>query len=469
MFQKLNHIHEKRFVILLLFFFIESLGVNQTAAQVAEPLPKVHNSYADQQQEKQRQIKEREDILKLKDTQPEKFVHEYEKYLIDLEAKNPNLPGDLEGYIGLGHFSRFMVHQPEKAIAFYQKAEGLSQKSRFTGISIPGFEGFKIADVYQYDLHDKNHAIKYYREISDKNMALMKQYSPEYVDTGGGWLNEAMKNEIGYLETGKPFSGSISKHLLPEFMMIMVMTQADLAGRNFSPLDIGLQFDRVNRIYQENQNVDSKIILQKLNALPRSHMVLASTIQAISYLPTPESVLEYLESQDPGRYWSASILFMARLDEMRQTKGPSLFPGLSRVKPGTSSPLRLAGDQFQKKTGITFDMENYPRFSKPQELWHAFSSALTEGDIEAALQYITFSERGKYRNIFKKLPPEAIKGTAQATAYCEKNSFEDGKPDFGLPTYGMTCELIRIEAGKTFSYPLYLVEDQFGDWRIQSF
>lgn len=166
---------------------------------------------------------------------------------------------------------------------------------------------------------------------------------------------------------------------------------------------------------------------------------------------------------------------MARLDETKQATGPSLlpggsiFPGLSRTKPGTFSPLLLAGEQFQKKTGIKFEMGSYPRFSGPKELWAAFSSALTRGEIEAALQFITPTEREKYRDSFKNLPPEAIKGTAIATVHCEKDSFEEAKSNFGPPTYQMTCELLRIEDGKTFSYPLYLAKDPFGDWRIQRF
>ena len=101
-------------------------------------------------------------------------------------------------------------------------------------------------------------------------------------------------------------------------------------------------------------------------------------------------------------------------------------------------------------------------FSGPQALWRAYTNALQTDDKKGALQYISILARDKYRQIFKRLPPEAFKALWKGTLRCPGETFGETKY--------IKCELLRTqEDGRVYSDSVIIVKDLDGLWRIQQF
>jgi len=435
--------------------------------------------------ENERYRAKKKEILQLKGSHPQQFAAEYEQYLVDLEhlvadysdVLAGGIPNDvLNGYIGLAHFVRFTLRRPERALALYQKIEQLSTRKRVTGLSITEFASFRLADIYQYDLHDKANAIRHYERF----LQVVSGQEDDEAAALQGWLSSWLENETRYLKTGKPFSGVITNEQLIGFSLIMVFISEDVQRDRLTHLDTGLKVGENIDVHGADQGLDRRDVLRRLRKLSRSHFILASTVPAVSYLPTPESIVAYLESQDPGRYWSATILSWASLQEdlygeqsdqeSVEPQYPRLLPGAVRDRSGNPSPIRLAADLFWRKTGIRFDRET--RFTSPDEVWQVFSAAIVKGDIEQALKYMTPETRGRYRELLKQLSQEQVRRRfSDAQFRCLRPITEEDRYlecEVGVEEKEGAGPHGTLPAGR-YSYPIIVVKNWDGVWRINRF
>lgn len=407
-------------------------------------------------------------IFESREADPEKFVQEFEKNLVELEnlankyTEAPHIVGlisDLvRSYASLGDFSRFSMAQLDQAIRYYQKAIRLSEKDG----AIPGFFYFRIADTYRNELRNTKAALRHYQIALD----IFSKNRPRPTDDGIEsikWLENFLKNEINYLETGRSFAGSIGKEEVAGASWILMM-QAGVNEFGVSRFDTGLSpnFDLTGR--EAVGDINRNTVLIKMKNLPRSHLVFTATMPAVSYLPTPESVLEYLQYQDPGGYWSASLLAMAVAEELYADPSQSkssrsfFFPGSVGNTLGKPNVLRSAADRFQKKTGVRFDLEPDQRFSSPEQTWEHFISSLKKGDAEGVLSCFIPKMAAKLEPLFSQMSAHDMKKMAEnTTAFALKNDMGN------IKEYFIRRNINGNNIGG-FAYFTLL----FGEWKIQS-
>lgn len=400
-------------------------------------------------------------ILELRKNQPEEFVKQYEVALSEHEklgigyADDPHsnlmIKNVAYGYLNLGDFFRFNLRLPRKAVASYQKSAELSDKMNDPGSF---FTEVRLADNYQFNLRDKANAIKYYRRaLAHLSANSEKQRGVDPFSWWKLWL----EHEIQYITTGQPFSAAIDRETLGAFPMTAMVFMADIMNRGMIQFDTGIYLNESPITDGVDSNLNRNIVFQKLQKLPVSHLTLGATIYAIPYLPTPESILIYLESQDPGRYWSASILCSAVLYKMLDPPELSkvrslLFPGTS----GASSLLQVAADQFQKRSGVHCAVEPDKRFASPEKTWEYLINSLKQGNAEAALSCLTPRLKEKFRGLFSKMPSDEMNQMAKSFS-----GFSRTKDSGSMNEY----VVLRHVGGRDMMGFIYFINSS-GEWKI---
>ncbi len=92
--------------------------------------------------------------------------------------------------------------------------------------------------------------------------------------------------------------------------------------------------------------------------------------------------------------------------------------------------------------------------------WDGMKVALLSGNMEAALQYFVAGAKNEYKEIFTELGTSEIASIFSAII------------NFDVATIsGRLAEraVDRVEAGATYSYPVSLVKDENGIWKIMGF
>lgn len=93
-----------------------------------------------------------------------------------------------------------------------------------------------------------------------------------------------------------------------------------------------------------------------------------------------------------------------------------------------------------------------------QVRWKEMITALARGDIERALTYFVAASRDRYRKEF----------TSRSNIVSIFLSMKELKL-YSVDEHAAECGAIRVENGKTFSYPVVFVRDENGIWKIMGF
>jgi hypothetical protein len=404
-------------------------------------------------------------VLELRKSQPAEFVNQMEAALSELEKRSKEYKDDpdskmmikdlISGYISLGDFVRFNLHSPDKAVLFYRKSAEWSEKD-------PGsmLTDIRLADTYQFDLKDKGNAIKYYRRAL-ADLSAFPGKKREEDDLFTAWWKKWLEHEIQYLTTGKPFSGAIDREALGTFPSAVMIFMANFYGGGMVEFDTEDPMIKGPMTDTLDPKLDRNTLSQNLKKLPLSHFTLGATTYALSYLPTPESILTYLESQDPARYWSTSILCSAVLYKVAGSpellKARSfLFPGASTAPFDAGSPLQVAADQFQKRSGVHCAVEPDKRFDSPEKTWEYLMTSLKQGNVEAALSCLTPPLKGKFKGLFSKMSSSEMNQMAKSFS-----GFEKTKDLGGMNEY----VVLRHAGGRDMGGFIYFI-NSFGEWKI---
>lgn len=91
-------------------------------------------------------------------------------------------------------------------------------------------------------------------------------------------------------------------------------------------------------------------------------------------------------------------------------------------------------------------------------IWHGLKSALGRGDVDAALQFVAFDLRTRYQPAFAALAADPSK--------VEMALSEIRPKSYGRET--VECEMLRVQNGKTFAFPVSFIRDYDGVWRLKS-
>jgi hypothetical protein len=95
-----------------------------------------------------------------------------------------------------------------------------------------------------------------------------------------------------------------------------------------------------------------------------------------------------------------------------------------------------------------------------QAIWQGVKDALRSGDVATALQYVHSTQTVHYQTLWDQLPSGTLANIDNVLT-----SIQPVQIGFGNAEY----EMLRVEDGQTFSYPVRFELDQDGLWRLSHF
>src|SRR5262245_30404308 len=312
---------------------------------------------------------------------PERFLAEDAVVLTSLEAlvagyEDTSAADGLRGkicehYLHLASVARFRLHDARRAVTFYEKAAGAF-------VRCGPIARFAIADTWEYDLQDAAKSAEAYGTLlaALRSGTGEKGEFPEYRELLE-WWSAAVGHEAKFLADGKPFAGRLSRS-----DAVGIYGAAFVLGYQTSPDLPELDgFDDVSSL----ADLDRTRVRSALRSLPASHFVLLHTIPLLPLLSPPE-IVEYLERQDPGRYWSTSLITTAVLVTAASDGDGSfrLLPKPEELAKIGGNPFPEAARLFAKRTQIELDVAPEERFASPERTWAEFLLALRRGDRRGA-------------------------------------------------------------------------------------
>jgi len=299
----------------------------------------------------------------LVESDPKRFITEEAATLPPLEAllveyadarAAAGLRSQLVGeYLLLASVARFRLHDPQRALTLYEKASSLSPENEAS------VAGFAIGDTWEFDLSDARRALEAYgASLANVRSAIAKAKQPEEYRFFLDWWAGTLEHELRFLKQGGPFSGRLPR--------------SEAAGMYLGALFLGgpasayvpelFALQRAGGL----ERLDRVKVTSTLRALPASHLLLLGTIPLLAFLP-PAEIVDYLERQDPGRYWAASLLTTAVLVTAGPNEGGEfrVFPTRDQLARIGGNPFPEAARIFTERTGIVLDVEPEEHVSTP--------------------------------------------------------------------------------------------------------
>ncbi len=190
----------------------------------------------------------------------------------------------------------------------------------------------------------------------------------------------------------------------------------------------------------------------------------------------PQAEQQILVSQDdePEKDYFAGA-FGGRTVELASFPEPNFYPNLNGDDIVNFADFAVFADNWQKSgAGLDGDfddsgavdindMEIFAYFwlngSHPVEVFGLFKAALAVGDTNEALIYVAEISREKYDEIFQIIEP-----------YLSDYAAGMGELTYDRHSYGeVKYEMLHQDGGETYSFPVFFIRDEDGNWRIFNF
>lgn len=187
----------------------------------------------------------------------------------------------------------------------------------------------------------------------------------------------------------------------------------------------------------------------------------------------PQAEQQILVSQDdePEKDYFAGA-FGGRTVELASFPEPNFYPNLNGDDIVNFADFAVFADNWQKSgAGLDGDfddsgavdindMEIFAYFwlngSHPVEVFGLFKAALAVGDTNEALIYVAEISREKYDEIFQIIEP-----------YLSDYAAGMGELTYDRHSYGeVKYEMLHQDGGETYSFPVFFIRDEDGNWRI---
>ena len=371
-------------------------------------------------------------LTKLRESDPEAFVVEDERYLKDLEvlaerfADAPRA-ADLRQTIGneyltLGDVQRFQRRDLRRAAVCYERAhEWLEGHMRARAT-------FALAETRAYGLDDRDGAVAAYRRLLGEEGQAIAAALPD----SAPWTRW-LKRAVHHARTGRVFVGRIGREDLA-----IGSLNAIAAGLATSDVVRGL----VARLKAPAALGDAAAVAAELRGLPPSPLLLLQTIPLLSLL-RPDDAVSYVERNDPTRYWAALVMASAidgtghqRLGDDRgkpATFLPSTFDGAGPIT------IDVAAATFARRTGITLDVAP---FADAAATWRYFTDGLAHADVRRALAACEPYGRQLFEPKLRAMPPDALIALGRRLRDAVGVAAESDRVKFGVTSVGREPEYV---------------------------
>ena len=265
----------------------------------------------------------------------------------------------------VGLVMRFRVRDPARSLPYFEKAARLGDE----------LARIALADAYQLGLNDRAAAIRAYRSALAEARQPRLPPAQSIYDAPGSlvntWWQAWFRNEIAYLETGKPFRGTVGEPEVGGFFLAMLEKATGVTGvfapEFFQPNSRNMRSgtggmgpsNSWQAMKYEVERMDRPTLGARLEALPASHLALMMALRHASALADPEALLRFVERHDPGGYWGVCLFgTVAYLDglgpqgreEALRNESAELLPGMAA--PENPTGLSQAATLFMARRGF---------------------------------------------------------------------------------------------------------------------
>ena len=300
--------------------------------------------------------REKSRIYALRAAEPKRYAAEMRAFLDRQDPKGAQSADLWRDYLQLGAFLRFELRQPDAAIATYLRAEQVRKPREFNLAAV------HVADAYRFDKGDAAAAARHYRRA----MADLPLGRPGEEGMIAAALKRWLEQELAYLETGKRFSGAISRTDMGSAQLWLMMGAADTGGMSLQP--------------------------NALSRLPPSQLQLGRAVPAVFELE-PREMLAFFAKHDPAGFLTAAILAAV------SARMPSPY-------------VKAAAEMFFRERGIQAATKPDPRYATPEKTWAVFVAAMKKGDSAAMLDCLTPQLQGRFQAAFTGMPREELRAMA---------------------------------------------------------
>lgn len=234
--------------------------------------------------------------------------------------------------------ARYDLEDPRKAIEIYRRGAALQEQSHPGSGKLAFHE--VIADIQQFDLGDRAAAASSLEELRKASATLLEPRGE--LAAWHLWKAKWLDAEIAYLRTGKRFDGPIDATLVAGIFpqLYFGSGQATVAAGIVDP-----QLNPYSPVTISPAEVE-----QKLAALPPSHNMFLRTWIFAAYLPTAAAARQWLGRNDPGGFWTASLLtFVAVFDrDPARLADAEVVTSLVRTQSGKPTGFALLSREYAK-------------------------------------------------------------------------------------------------------------------------
>jgi hypothetical protein len=318
---------------------------------------------------------------------PVRYAQQVEEYLAQAEAvarEFSDLPSSTglrqetgNAYVDLGHFVRFGLQQPQRALKLYESGK----RMRAAG------SDFAIADLQQFDLHDKRAALATYKAmLASKQQGSSNDIEASIERFALDWAG----HQVAYLERDEVFSGEISI----DQCGVPALLLGYGGGYEVESLGLAKLPARARSAGGRLDSRDALALQSALEHLPTSGVILMHTIGAVLELSDAASIVRYVSRHDPAGF--ATACGFAVIEKGGMPVSPAVHEAAARYLAQHHAGLKSAD----------------ARRSSPEKTWRLLLDSLRAGDRRTAMDCLTPGVQNKFRVLFEQQPPEKLREMA---------------------------------------------------------
>lgn len=416
------------------------------------------------------------------------FARNFAHYLNDVEALagggDPAAVADelREGYLALGHVTRFRLNDLDKAIAHYRRADALlpapGSANPFDVVAIVRVR-LPLADAYVHGRGDTRSA----RVALESVVAAIDTTGPPEADARRvfpglsdlSWLRSAVAHEIAALEGKGRFRGRLSasdftgflstanRHRTAAVWMPDVATELPPAAFEAMRASMALR-----GATGSERAAYRAAIARNLAALPASRYTLFEFVPLVTLMSTDKAFADLLDRSDASGYVAACLAGLVKTIAplgMTATSDVNLrgmlaldsvdpraaLPGIFDAPATEVAALRDVADAYLKHAGASV-VETDARLWTAQGVLNQVAAAMRVADVSSISAYFTPKGKTKLDRTLADMTPQQLR-TAGSRMFV-RAVVQNGTSD------RYTATLVNG------AYAVLIRDERSGEWRI---
>lgn len=266
-----------------------------------------------------------------KRTDPEGYITAMLAYSEALHVLN-RAPSEMESWNALfrvADYVRMARRDPDRALRIYRMA---SSRKGFSGVLLNDMVG----DIEEFDRHDAARALEAYARLRGA-VAESAPLTDSRYRLVTKWRLRALDHEIRFLRTGEVFRSRVSREEAAGFAAYLFFFGGSAVANGYIDVELNP--------YSLPQ--DRALMQRRLMTVPGSHNSFLKLYTLAAHMPERETLLAWLDRNDPGGYWKCSLLTLFGEDPAKAGKGS--LRSVVYEENGSLSTLAVAARQWSSE------------------------------------------------------------------------------------------------------------------------